>query len=148
FGVYHPIGGCSAVMERMAAIAAEMGVEIRLSEPVREVIVRGGRAVGLRTDRGVYDADAVVINADFAEAMTRLVPNAARRRWTDERIGRKRFSCSTFMLFLGIEGACGNLAHHTIAMARDYQRNLREIEIEHVLSDDPSLYIQNACVTD
>src|SRR5262245_33227519 len=28
-GVFHPIGGCAAVMERMAEIAEEMGVEIR-----------------------------------------------------------------------------------------------------------------------
>jgi phytoene desaturase len=33
-------------------------------------------------------------------------------------------------------------------MARDYAKNLREIESEHVLSDDPSIYVQNACITD
>jgi phytoene desaturase len=41
-----------------------------------------------------------------------------------------------------------HLAHHTIYMAKDYERNLREIETDHVLSDDPSLYVQNPCVTD
>ncbi len=147
-GVYHPIGGCAAVTERMAEIAEEMGVEVRLGEEVREVVCRGRRAVGVRTDRGAYDADALVINADFAEAMTRLVPNRLRRRWTDERIATKKFSCSTFMLYLGVEGIYDRLAHHTIYMAKDYERNLREIETEHVLSDDPSLYLQNACVTD
>jgi phytoene desaturase len=147
-GVFHPVGGCSAVMERMAAIAEEMGVAIRLDEPVREVMLEGRRAIGVRTDAGVERADAIVMNADFAEAMTRLVPNAARRRWTDERIATKRFSCSTFMLYLGIDGIYDDLAHHTILMASDYERNLREIEDEHVLSADPSLYVQNACVTD
>ncbi|HEY1375365.1 MAG TPA: phytoene desaturase family protein [Gemmataceae bacterium] len=147
-GVFHPIGGCSAVTERMAEIAAEMGVDVRLGEPVREVVCRGRRAVGVRTDRDTYAADAVVINADFAEAMTRLVPDRLRRRWTDRRIAAKKFSCSTFMMYLGVEGRCDDLAHHTIYMARDYQRNLREIETDHVPSDDPSVYVQNACVTD
>jgi phytoene desaturase len=147
-GVYHPIGGCSAVMERMAELAIDMGVEIRLNEPVREIMLSGRRAIGARTDLGNYRIDAVVINADFAEAMTRLVSDAARRRWTDARIARKHFSCSTFMMYLGIKGQYDDLAHHTIYMARDYERNLREIEIDHVLSDDPSIYVQNACVTD
>jgi phytoene desaturase len=41
-----------------------------------------------------------------------------------------------------------DLPHHTIHIAKDYERNLREIEHEHVLSGEPSFYVQNACVTD
>ena len=41
-----------------------------------------------------------------------------------------------------------DLPHHTIHIASDYQRNLDEIENQHVLSVDPSFYVQNACVTD
>jgi phytoene desaturase len=52
------------------------------------------------------------------------------------------------MMYLGIEGRYDHLAHHTIYMAGDYARNLRDIETDHVLSDDPSLYVQNAGVTD
>lgn len=148
YGVHHPIGGCSAVLEHMALVAEELGAEIRLGEPVREVTFTGRRATGVRTDRGHYPADAVVMNADFANAMHRLVPNERRRRWTDAKLEKKRYSCSTFMMYLGIEGLYDHLAHHTIYMARDYERNLREIEVDHVLSTDPSLYVQNACVTD
>jgi len=147
-GVFHPIGGCAAVTERMAEIAEEMGVEIRTGQEVCGVDCSGRRVVGVRTGCDSYPADAIVINADFAEAMRRWVPNALRRRWTDERIGRKHFSCSTFMMYLGIEGSYDRLAHHTIYLSRDYRRNLREIETEHVLSEEPSLYVQNACVTD
>ncbi|MGI8432136.1 MAG: phytoene desaturase, partial [Chthoniobacterales bacterium] len=55
--------------------------------------------------------------------------------------------CSTFMLYLGIEGRY-DLPHHNIYVAADYARNLDEIENRHVLSRDPSFYIQNASVTD
>jgi len=147
-GVYHPIGGCGAVTRAMADLAEDMGVEIRLGEEVREVQCRGRRAVAVRTGSGVHRADAIVINADFAQAMRRLVANQARRRWTDEQLARKRYSCSTFMLYLGLEGECEGLAHHTIYLAPDYQTNLRNIEVDHVLSADPSFYVQNACTTD
>jgi phytoene desaturase len=147
-GVHHPAGGCAAVTERMAAIAEELGVDVRLGEAVRSLKFRGRRAVGVTTDQATYPADAVVINADFANAMTRLVPDHLRRRWTDRRIERKKFSCSTFMMYLGIDGLYDDLSHHTIYMAGDYGRNLRDIETDHRLSDDPSLYVQNAGVTD
>jgi phytoene desaturase len=148
YGIWHPIGGCAAVSEAMARVAVESGVELRLSEPVTRVLTERGRAVGVRTTAGEYRADAVVINADFAHAMTTLVPDGERRRWRDRAIARKRFSCSTFMMYLGVEGRYDDLAHHTIYTAADYRKNLDDIERGHVLSEDPSFYVQNACVTD
>jgi phytoene desaturase len=123
-------------------------VGIRLNEEVREVIIQGRKAIGVRTDSGNLECDALVINADFADAMTRLVPDKFRRRWTNRRIEQKKFSCSTFMMYLGLDRTNNDLAHHTIYMAEDYGRNLREIETDHVLSADPSFYVQNACITD
>ena len=148
YGVFHPVGGCSAITETMARLATNLGVDIALHEPVEEILFDGQRATGVRTSAGEYQADAMILNADFAHAMTHLVPNAKRRRWTNRRLGRKRYSCSTFMLYLGLEGCDTDLPHHTIYMSRDYVQNLNDIEQRHVLSDDPSFYVQNASVTD
>jgi len=89
-----------------------------------------------------------VVNADFGHAMTKLVPNRLRRRWTDETIAKKKFSCSTFMLYLGIEGRYDQLAHHNIYVAKDYRQNLDDIENRHVLTEDTSFYVENPCRTD
>jgi len=147
YGVFHPQGGCSAVIENMARCAAASGVRVKTGAPVREILFEGRRATAVRTDAGIDRADAIVINADFARAMATLIPDRLRRRWADAKIASKSFSCSTFMLYLGIEGTT-ELPHHNIYIAKDYERNLREIEREHVLSDDPSVYVQNASVTD
>lgn len=146
-GVWHPVGGCNAVMEVMARLARRMGVRIALDTPVREIVLDGRRAVGVRTDDGVQRADAVVVNADFAQAMQQLVPDRARRRWRDAVLARKKFSCSTFMLYLGLEGPV-ELQHHTIALAQDYATNLQEIESGCAPPAAPSLYVQNASRTD
>ncbi len=147
-GVFHPTGGCSAVSERMADIARDMGVEIHLSEPVERIQFAGRKAVGVRTSADEYATDALVINADFARAMQRLVPDRLRPRWSEKRLRTKKFSCSTFMMYLGIEGLYDKLPHHTIYIAKDYDQNLADIERHHVLSTDPSVYVQNACTTD
>ncbi|MDQ6622895.1 MAG: phytoene desaturase family protein, partial [Verrucomicrobiota bacterium] len=143
-GVWHPRGGCSAITAAMARIAEELGANIELETPVEEILFSGKRAIGVRTASGKQFADAVVLNADFAHAITRLVPNELRRRWSNQKIAKKKFSCSTFMLYLGLEGRCEQLAHHSIYVARDYRKNLDEIEQQHRLSEDPSFYVQNA----
>jgi phytoene desaturase len=147
-GIFHPIGGCNALTAGMARVAAELGAKIRLNEPVQEILFEGRRAVGVRTAQGEHRADAVVVNADFGHAMTTLVPNRLRRKWNDATIARKRFSCSTFMLYLGIEGRCDQLAHHNIYVAKDYRQNLDDIEHRHVLTEDTSFYVENPTRTD
>ncbi|MBB2165269.1 phytoene desaturase [Gluconacetobacter sp. 1b LMG 1731] len=148
FGVHHPIGGTRAVMAAMRRAAERFGVRFRMGEAVSQIAFSGRRAVGVVTANGVHPADAVVVNADFGRAMTRLVPDRLRRRWTDRKITGKRYSCSTFMLYLGIEGRLDTIGHHSIFLSREYQKNFAEVEAGLTLPQDPSLYVQNACVTD
>lgn len=147
-GVFHPIGGCGAVTTAMARVCRELGVEILLNEPVEEVLMENGKAAGVRTATRSLPADAVVVNADFADAARKLIPSKHRRKWTDKKIASKKFSCSTFMLYLGVEGLYDAVSHHTIYLTKDYKQNLRDIEETHRLSEDPSFYVQNAGVTD
>ena len=148
-GVWHPTGGCAAVSEAMAEIAVELGADLRLDAEVTGLRFDGKKPVAVETADGeTFKCDALVLNADFGRAMTRLVPDSLRKNWTDAKLAKKKFSCSTFMLYLGVEGLEEDLPHHTIYIAEDYERNLREIETDRVLSVDPSVYVQNACVTD
>ncbi len=147
-GVFHPRGGCAAVSDAMARVATALGVDIRLNEPVEAFDFNGRRPVAARTRLGSYACDAVVINADFAATMTRLVPDRLRRRWRDRRIAGKRFSCSTYMLYLGLDGSCPGVEHHNIYLDEHYQAELDDIEQHHRLSATPSFYLQNAVVSD
>lgn len=146
-GVFHPMGGCNALSEAMARVARELGADIRVNEPIESLEFEGKRATAAVTPQGRYEADALVINGDFAATMTKLVPNRLRRRWTDEKIASKHYSCSTFMLYLGVEGRFDHLHHHTIFLSRDYLRNIEEIDAG-LAPSDPTIYVQNASVTD
>jgi phytoene desaturase len=148
YGVFHPIGGCGAITRAMARICEEMGVKILCDEAVESIEFTGRKATGVKTAKRDLKADAVVMNAEFAEAARRLIPNHLRSRWSDDRIAKKDHSCSTFMLYLGIEGRYDDVSHHTIYLSKDYRGNLHDIEKGHRLSTDPSIYVQNASVSD
>jgi phytoene desaturase len=147
YGIWHPVGGCGAVSEGMARAARDLGAEIRLGEAVESIAFEGKRAVGVRTRSGLVRSDATVMNADFGTGASKLIPNHLRKRWSDERIEAKKYSCSTFMLYLGIEGSY-DLDHHTIFLSSDYEGNIAEIEAAKVVPEQPSIYVCNPGRTD
>jgi phytoene dehydrogenase-like protein len=71
----HAIGGMGAITQAMAKAARAHGAEIETDAAVREVIVEGGRAVGVSlADGRSIRAHAVVSNLNPKLLYTRLVP--------------------------------------------------------------------------
>ena len=148
YGVWHPIGGCGAVSEAMGEAAQTLGTALRLNADVEGIAFEGKRAVGVRVGGEVEPADAVIVGADFAGTVPQLVPNDLRKRWSDAKIDKAKFSCSTVMLYLGIEGDYPALDHHTIFLAENYKENIRQIEAGEGPPDEPSIYVQNPARSD
>jgi phytoene desaturase len=147
YGIWHPIGGCSALTSGMAAAVTEMGGEVRTGSPVSRVLFEGKRARGVEVGGQRIAHDHVVINADAAWAIKHLIPESLRPRDTDAAIDAKRYSCSTFMLYLGVRGEV-DLPHHTIYVSADYKNNIDDIAVRGTLSSDPSMYICNPARAD
>ncbi|MEM0983057.1 MAG: phytoene desaturase family protein, partial [Planctomycetota bacterium] len=151
YGVWHPIGGCHALMQAMARVAESMGVEIRTSSPVEKLEFSGSRATGLVAGGEAHTFDAVVVNADATWAMKNLVPaslrTGGRSGYADRKLDEKKYSCSTFMMYLGMDGHV-DLPHHTIYTSASYRANLEDIGSGGRLSDDPSIYVCNPSSTD
>lgn len=148
FGIYHPIGGLSRISECMAEVARRNGAEIRVSTPVEQILVRNGAASGVRLAGGeIVEADDVIINADFGHAATRLFAPGTLRKYTPQKLAGMKLSCSTFMMYLGLD-FLPDLPHHTIVFARNYRDNIKRIFAGQELSPDLSFYVRNASVTD
>ncbi|MBT5727723.1 phytoene desaturase family protein [bacterium] len=146
-GIFHAKGGLGSITARMGEIAEEMGVDIRLNTPVKSLIYEGKTVTGVRIDGSEMLADKVVINADFAHAMTTLVPDEKRKKWSNKKLEKKGYSCSTFMLYLGVDKEY-DLPHHQIYASSEYENNLKDITQHRLTWDDPSVYVQNASITD
>lgn len=145
YGVWHPIGGCAALMEAMAEACREMGVEIRCSSRVAELGLDGDRVTGVKLEgeSHVREHAQVLVNADATWALKALLPERLRPRAdSDAKLDARRYSCSTYMLYLGIQGEV-DLPHHTIFVSSKYEQNLADITSNGRLSEDPSVYVCN-----
>jgi len=148
YGIYHVEGGLNMVSKAMAKVFEEQGGKLRLSSPVKRLVLEGGAARGVELENGeTLLFDEVVINADFAHAMTHLFEPGTLGKYSEANLRKKKYSCSTFMLYLGLDKKY-DFTHHSIFIAKDYRANIDDISRRKRLSGDLSFYIQNASVTD
>ncbi len=152
FGVHYAMGGVQAIAEAMGQVVAAQGGEVLAQTEVDEIVVEGGRAAGVRLTSGeVIRAGLVVSNADAGHTYTRLLRNSPRKRWTDARLKRARWSMGLFVWYFGTRGTrgmWGDVGHHTIAVGPRYREHIKDIFIRGKLADDMSLYVHRPSVTD
>ncbi|AOM82723.1 phytoene desaturase family protein [Salisediminibacterium beveridgei] len=149
WGIFHPEGGLNQLTKAMARVVEEHGGHIRLGTGVKKLKINDKRQVEgliLDTDEEV-SSDHVVMNADFAKGMEMLIDDSLRRAHSNKKLEKKKYSCSTFMIYAGLDCQV-DLDHHTILFSDDYKQNVEEITHAKVISDDPSIYVQNPVSTD
>ena len=71
-----------------------------------------------------------------------------RRRWTDRRIEKARYSMSLFVWYFGTRRQYPEVAHHTIALGPRYRELLGDIFDRKLLAEDFSLYLHRPTATD
>ncbi len=152
FGVWHVQGGFRALARGMQRCAEDLGARFRFGTAVERVWIEEGRACGVQLAGGEQlAADAVVVNADLPYAATRLIDERWRAgtRLSDAALDKAKYSCSTFMLYLGLDKVWEDLPHHLIYLSDGARRTDTDaLEDRRVDLDDPPFYVCNPCVTD
>lgn len=148
FGIYHPIGGLSRISDTMAETARANGATIRLQAPVQRVLTRGRVVTGVRlADGELIEADDVILNADFGHAALNLFEPGTLRKYSPAKLDQMKLSCSTFMLYLGVDRLY-DTPHHMIVFADGYRENVEAVFSGRRTPQDISVYLRNASVTD
>jgi phytoene desaturase len=149
WGVHFPIGGTGALVRGLVELLGRRGGRVRYGATVSEILVEGARAAGVRLESGeTVGADVVVSNADSAYTYGRLLPARHRRRWTDRKLARARYSMSLFVWYFGTDRRYGGVAHHSILLGPRYEGLLKDIFHRRVLAEDFSLYLHRPTATD
>jgi len=148
WGVHFPIGGTGALVNGLLDLIDGLGGSLRLDADVGEIVVQDGKAEGVRlTDGEMIPADVVVSNADSAWTYRHLVPAAARKRWTDRKLEKSRYSMGLFVWYFGTRRQYPEVAHHSILLGPRYRGLLDDI-FGARLAEDFSLYLHRPTATD
>ena len=145
-GIYHVEGGLSEISAAMARVFEEEGGTLRLDSEVRDINYTGKKASSVvLADGEVIPCDDLIVNADYAQARSTIF---GQKNVAQESLRKKKFSCSTFMLYLGLDTLYENEPHHHIIFADDYRQNVTDIQGERTVSDDMSVYVRNSSIND
>jgi phytoene desaturase len=152
YGVHYAIGGVQAIARAMVGVIEDQGGVMRMNTEADEVLIDKDRARGVRLASGeIITADVVVSNADSGHTYDRLLRNRKKRRWSPERLKRKRWSMGLFVWYFGTKGTremWPDVGHHTILNGPRYKELVTDIFMRGHLADDMSLYVHRPSLTD
>lgn len=157
-GIWYPRGGFQTVLARLVDVGARLGVDYRLSCPVKQVLTSpdGGTATGVLLENGeTILADTVVVNADLVYAYSNLLPGSIPKspsepasRVENEKaaayaksLRQRDASCSSISFYWALDRKIPELNVHNIFLADQYKESFDAIFKRQTLPDDPSFYV-------
>jgi phytoene desaturase len=148
-GIWFAMGGTGAMVDALARLMAEVGVEIETGTTVARVLLERGRAAGVEVEGGRrIPADIVVSNIDpvhlYREMLLPGTPSPVARL----RARKGALSMGLYVLYFGTRRVYDGVAHHTIVFGDGHRRLLDAIFRDGVLSDDVSVYLHRPTATD
>lgn len=142
YGIHFMKGGMYTLAQGLERLFLELGGVVHCNTEVQEIVIENKMAIGIKVDNKVLLTDAIVCGADFPYAMKNLVPNESDRgKYTNKKIDKMEYSCSCFLLYLGLDKKYNAEALHSIHFAKNFEKNISDIFDHGVLPDDPSYYL-------
>ncbi len=149
FGVHFIAGGTGALVAGMAGLIESQGNRLRGRAEVDKILLTGRTATGVQLASGErIAADIVVSNACAAWTYNHLLRDLEKRRWSEKKFARAKFSMGLFVWYFGTSRRYDEVPHHSILLGPRYDELLREIFDRKTLAKDFSLYLHRPTATD
>ncbi|EMF0080824.1 phytoene desaturase [Enterococcus hirae] len=149
YGVYFIEGGMYTLATSLARLFEELGGKIVYETSVDEILIDNKIAKGIRIGKEQVMADAIVCGVDFPYAMKELIPDERKRgKYTNKKIAKFEYSCSCFLMYLGLDKKYPEEHLHSIYFAEDFKQNVDDLFERGKLPDDPSFYLYRPSLMD
>ena len=144
-GSLFPVGGMYSIVEKLIAVAKDLGVIFHFDMPVSKIITEKTRAAGvIFADGSRATADVIIANADLPYVYRELLPPSRK----SGRIKRMTYSCSALALHWALDKHYPQLGQHSVFLSDNFRNGLDMIFREKSMGSDPSFYIHSPVNTD
>lgn len=140
-GAYYPAGGMHTITRSLVQLAEEIGVNFRFSTPVREILLSGKRAAGIRTDRGEHPYDVVISNMDIYNSYQTLLPSIKK----PTNILNQPKSSSGIIFYWGVKQSFSKTGLHNIFFSANYRKEFEAMFNRQQIYGDPTIYLNISC---
>lgn len=146
FGAWHLKGGIGKLSEALEERCINLGVQIFLSTPVKEILHQSGRVTGIQLSNGEnIKSDIVVTNTDSTITYSELLPNQPKiTRKARRNLAKSIPSLAGFSLLIGLKADSfggTSLSHHNVFFPENYDDEFDAIFKRKEPVPDPAIYI-------
>lgn len=146
-GTWYPEGGIYSVVQAMYQTALEQGVAFSFEEEVQKIAVSGNKAGKVITNKSAYDADAVIVAADYHHAETSWL-EPSYRSYSDAYWEKRVMAPSCLLYYVGVSKKLPGIPHHSLFFDTDFDTHAAEIYSNPQWPSDPMFYVSTVSVTD
>lgn len=141
YGLKHIRGGMYSYVKAMERVIHELGGSIETGTYIDEILISDGKATGIRIGTKTENGDIIICNADFPYGIKELIRDEnSKGKYTDEKLANMKYSCSNFIIYLGLKKKYPELLVHNLYLGDDFKENI-ECAFTGSLPEKPSLYI-------
>jgi phytoene desaturase len=149
WGVHFPIGGTGALVNAFQQLLEETDIKVQLNITVKQLLVEGGRAVGVELQDGqILKADTIVMNGDPAYVYKNMVPSHLRGKWLDYKLDNLKYSSGVFVLYFGTKKQYSEVSQHTFLLGKKYLEDMQNLSSPNTLKDPSCIYLHRPTATD
>ena len=139
-GVWLVDGGMHRLAAAMADLGRELGIDLHVNTHVSEVLVKGGKACGVRLEDGTsLPADVVVFNGDTNALATGQLGDEAMRAVKPRSVEQRGLSALTWCI-KGSSSGFG-LDHHNVFFESDYPSEFNTLFEKRNVPSKPTVYL-------
>ncbi|MBX9747990.1 MAG: phytoene desaturase [Roseococcus sp.] len=139
-GVWLVEGGMHRVARAFEALATAKGARFRYQADVTEILVRNGRAAGVRlADGEVFEAGSIISNGDVAALAAGRFGAAAAGAVAAVPRARRSLSAVTWAMHARTAGF--PLVRHNVFFSDNYTREFNELTEQGRLPSTPTVYV-------
>ncbi|MCI0502669.1 MAG: NAD(P)-binding protein, partial [Fusobacteria bacterium] len=91
---------------------------------VEEIVIENNQVQGIMVRETFIPADQVLCNADFPYGISELVKDKKTKgKYTEKKIKEMDYSCSGYLLYLGLYRKIENMEPHNVIFSKDFKGN-------------------------
>lgn len=138
-GYYNVRGGMYKIVEGLLDEMKKMGIEINYNTEITGYETKNGQVSALVDAQGKkWEADTYIINGDAA-GFRHQVFN--RKRYTEEKLDKMKWTLAPFTMYLGVNGKIDNLEHHNYFLGDNFEDYANKIFKNSINLDKPYYYV-------
>ncbi len=147
-GIWYPKGGMYSLSLALKKLCLDLGVTIKTSQNVEQILVKGKKAIGVKLNNKTILADKIIANSDLVYTYNNLISSKDRPHMPNQKLENYRQASSALLFYFGIDHELPDLLHHNVILSKKFKQNLDQIFQHKTIPTDPSFYVYVPTKTD